>query len=113
MSFETIDKLNRDFEHNFNNGQISEAVGSYADDARLFAPDKQVYQGASQIEKYYSETRKLGNTHVDLQTKQVIPCDSNYLIEISSYKVDAETGNYVVIWKKDDQGWKKVIDIFN
>lgn len=82
MSFESIDKLNRDFEQSFNNGQIGQAVSTYADDARVFAPDKQIYQGLNQIEKYYAETRNAGNTHVNLTTKQVIQCDSNYFIEL-------------------------------
>ncbi|CAF1080306.1 unnamed protein product [Rotaria sordida] len=113
MSFEIIDKLNRDFQHYFNNDQIKQAVSSYADDARLFSSDKQSYQGLNQIEKYYSDTKKVGNTKVELHTEQVIQCDSNYLIEISTYKTNTGGGNSVVIWKKDGQFWKKIIDIFN
>ncbi|CAF1314446.1 unnamed protein product [Rotaria sp. Silwood1] len=113
MSFEIIDKLNQDFQNHLNNNQIKEAVSSYADNARLFSSDKQIYQGLNQIEKYYSDTKKAGNTQVELYTEQVIQCDSNYLIEISTYKVNTEQGNCVVIWKKDGQFWKKIIDIFN
>lgn len=82
MSFDTIDKFNRDFEQNYNNGQVKEAVTSYANDARVFADDKQIYQGPNQIEQYYSNARAAGNIKVNLQTGQVIPCGSDYLVEI-------------------------------
>jgi hypothetical protein len=82
MSFETVDKLNRDFENYYNNGQIKEAINTYANDARLFATDKQVYQGLNQIEKYYSLAQDAGNTKVNLHTGEVIQCGPDYLIEI-------------------------------
>jgi ketosteroid isomerase-like protein len=82
MSFDTVDKLNRDFERNYNNGQIKEAVASYANNARVFANNKQIYQGLNQIEKYYSDAVADGNTKVDLHTGEVIQCGSDYLIEI-------------------------------
>jgi ketosteroid isomerase-like protein len=82
MSFETIDKLNRDFENCYNNGQIKEAISTYASHARVFATDKQVYQGSNQIEKYYSGARDAGNSKVNLHTGEVIQCGSDYLVEI-------------------------------
>jgi ketosteroid isomerase-like protein len=82
MSFDTVEKLNREFERGYNNGQVKEAVGTYASDARLFATDKQVYEGTSQIEKYYTGARAAGNSKVELRTGQVIPAGSDYLIEI-------------------------------
>src|ERR1700734_1698479 len=90
MSFEIVEKLNQDFERNYNNGQIKEAVATYANDARLFAPDKQIYQGLNQIEQYYSGAIDAGNTKVNLQTGEIIQCDSDYLVEIrffSSFKM--------------------------
>ncbi|CAF5062206.1 unnamed protein product, partial [Rotaria sp. Silwood1] len=50
---------------------------------------------------------------VELSTGQVIPCGSDYLVEISQYKINTDGGNYVVVWKKDGGQWKKIIDIFN
>jgi ketosteroid isomerase-like protein len=129
MSFDTVDKLNREFERGYNNGQVKEAVGTYASDARLFATDKQVYEGSSQIEKYYTNARAAGNSKVELHTGQVIQAGSDYIIEIrfvflfnsfyhilfscSQYKINTDGGNYVVVWKKDGGQWKKIIDIFN
>jgi len=81
MSFDTVDKLNREFERGYNNGQVKEAVTTYANDARLFATDKQVYEGLSQIEKYYNNERAAGNSKVELHTGQVIACGSDYLVE--------------------------------
>lgn len=82
MSFDTVDKLNREFERGYNNGQVKEAVTTYANDARLFATDKQVYEGLAQIEKYYAAARNAGNSKVELHTGQIIPCGSDHLIEI-------------------------------
>lgn len=82
MSFDTVEKLNREFERAFNNGQVKEAVTAYANDARLLASDKQVYEGISQIEKYYVNTRTAGNSKVELHTGQVIQCGPDYLVEI-------------------------------
>jgi hypothetical protein len=82
MSFDAVDKLNREFERGYNNGQVKEAVTAYTNDARLFATDKQVYEGLSQIEKYYSNARAAGNSKVELRTGQVIQCGSDYLVEI-------------------------------
>ncbi|CAF1069049.1 unnamed protein product [Rotaria sp. Silwood1] len=113
MSFDIVDKLNREFERGYNNGQVKEAVTTYASDGRLFANDKQVYEGLSQIEKYYTNARAAGNPKVELRTGQVIPCGSDYLVEISQYKINTDGGNYVVVWKKDGGQWKKIIDIFN
>jgi ketosteroid isomerase-like protein len=82
MSFETINTINRDFERYYNNGQLKEAVATYANDARVFADNKQIYQGLDQIEKFYSDARNNGNTKVNLHTEQVIQCSSDYTIEI-------------------------------
>ena len=82
MSFETIDKLNQDFQDNYNKGQVKEAIATYANDARVFATDKEIYQGLNQIEKFYSDAISHGNTKVNLLTGQIIQCDQNYLIEI-------------------------------
>ena len=82
MSFDTVDKLNREFERGYNNGQVKEAVTTYANDARLFATDKQVYEGLAQIEKYYAAARNAGNSKVELHTGQIIPCGSDHLVEI-------------------------------
>lgn len=81
MSFDTIDKLNREFEQNFNNGQIKEAVASYANDAQLFGEDKKTYQGLNQIEQFYSAAKANGTTKVNLNTGQVIQCSPGYLVE--------------------------------
>ena len=85
MSFENVDKLNREFERSYNNGQVKEAVLTYAPDARLFSTDKQIYEGQAQIEKYYSNARAAGNTKVDLHTGQVIQCGNDHLVEIRSH----------------------------
>jgi ketosteroid isomerase-like protein len=82
MSFDTVDKLNREFERGYNNGQVKDAAGTYASDARLFANDKQIYEGLSQIEKYYAAARAAGNSKVELHTGQVIQAGSDYLVEI-------------------------------
>lgn len=82
MSFDIVDKLNRDFERTYNNGQVKEAVTTYATDGRLFAADKQIYEGLNQIEKYYTGARAAGNLKVELHTGQVIMCGSDYLVEI-------------------------------
>ena len=133
MSFDTVDKLNRTFERGYNNGQVKEAVTTYANDARLFATNKQVYEGLSRIEEYYNSARADGNSEVSLQTGQVIQCGSDYLVEVrfvcpfvlddlirsfvfslsSQYKINTDSGNYVVVWKKDGAQWKKIIDILN
>ena len=81
MSLDTVDKLNREFERGYNAGQVKEAVATYTNDARLFATDKQVYEGLSQIEKYYNNARAAGNSKVELRTGQVIQAGSDYLIE--------------------------------
>ena len=88
MSFEIVDELNRDFERGFNNGQIKEAVTTYANDARLFATDKQIYQGLIQIEKYYSNAQIDRNNKVQLETGQVIQCGNDYLIEIRLFSFE-------------------------
>ncbi len=129
MSFDNVDKINREFERSYNNGQVKEAVSTYANDARLFATDKKVHEGLSQIEKYYTNEIAAGNSKVELHTGQVIQCGSDYLVEIrfvffsvqlflrfcfsSQYKINNDGGNYVVVWKKDGGQWKKIIDIFN
>lgn len=82
MSFEAVDKSNREFERCYNNGQVKEAVQSYTNDARLFATDKQVYEGLTQIEKYYTNARSSGSNKVELHTGQVIQCGSDHLVEI-------------------------------
>ena len=84
MSFESIEKLNREFERGYNNGQVKEAVSTYTNDARLFSTDKQIYEGLNQIEKYYSNSRAAGNTKVELHTGQVIQCGTDHLVEIRS-----------------------------
>jgi ketosteroid isomerase-like protein len=82
MSYEIVDKLNRDFEDYYNNNLLKEAVSTYANDAKLFSNDKQIYQGLNNIQKFYSDAKINGNTNVHLHTEQIIQCDSNYLIEI-------------------------------
>lgn len=81
MSFDSVDKLNRTFERAYNNGQVKEAVSTYANDARLFATNKQVYEGLARIEEYYNNARAEGNSEVALHTGQVIQCGTDHLVE--------------------------------
>lgn len=133
MSLEQIDAANRDFESQFNKANIKQAVGSYAEDARLFATDKHIYQGLNEIEQYYNKARSEGHLKVELHTGEIIACGNDHLVEIrfvlqrdsksnvtspfsfaSSYKLNDDGGNYVVLWRKDASGqWKKLVDIFN
>jgi len=92
---------------------MKEAVATYTNDARVFATDKQTYEGLTQIEKYYTNARAAGNAKVELRTGQVIQCGQDHLVEISSYKLNNDGGNYVVVWKKEGGQWKKFLDIFN
>jgi ketosteroid isomerase-like protein len=94
MSFDIVDKLNKDFERNYNTGQVKEAVTCYANDARLFADDKQIYEGLNQIEKYFFDARAAGNTKVDLHTGKIIQCGSDYLIE-TRFSYHQNTFSYI------------------
>ncbi|CAF1576271.1 unnamed protein product [Didymodactylos carnosus] len=113
QGLEVVSKLNNEFEKLYNAGNVHEACQTYLSDAKVFANDKQVYEGPSQIEKYYQNARSSGNTHVKLEVNKVIQCGQDYMVELSSYKLNNDHGNYVVTWKKENDKWKKLVDIFN
>lgn len=114
--FDIIDAANRVFEQHFNAGKIDEVAKLYTEQGKLLPPDKNVYQGREEIQKFWQGGWDAGINSLQLTTGTVLEAGPNRLIETSSYQHSLGRGNYQVIWKRAEEGkdnWQLEIDIFN
>src|SRR5687767_15137745 len=106
-----IDKANAAFSAAFAKGDAAAIAKMYSSDARVFAPNADVIQGAEAIQKLWKGAMDMGVKSVKLQATEV-EAHGAVVQEVGSYWMLAadgkqlDRGKYLVIWKREGAAWK-------
>jgi ketosteroid isomerase-like protein len=112
-----IDAVNRQFEAAVAKGDVPAAVKAYSKNGRVMPPGAPMAQGHAALEAYWkSAAQQLGIQSVRLETIDLEILDST-AIEVGRARLATKTGpvnvKFVVVWKKEPEGWRWHVDIFN
>jgi len=121
-----LNALARDFAAAFNIKDAARIAAFYADDAVVMAPEQTMVQGRRNIQAYYvkgfeqdvsdlrlvpMESKTAGDHAFETGTSRLTYRAGSSLLSGPGPK--AETGKYVVIYKRIAGEWKIAYDIFN
>lgn len=116
-----INRSNANFVAAAGRGDVDAMMKMYADDAVLLPPNEPIRRGSKSLREFWSGFLGLGKVDVTLVADDVMQsCDM--ATEIGTYKLSiappngapiADTGKYVVTWRKSNGRWRAVADIFN
>jgi uncharacterized protein (TIGR02246 family) len=115
-----IERAGKAFMDAFGRGDLSAVAAMYAEDAIAFPPESDMLKGRAAIGRFWENSRDMGVKSLEFEVVDVT----------SSGNLAAETGiatlhvqaagaettlkvKYVVVWKKQDGGWKLYRDIWN
>lgn len=112
-----IDAVNRQFEAAVAKGDVRAAVRAYSKNGRVLPPGAPMAQGHTALEAYWKgAAQQLGIQSVSLETIELEILDST-AIEIGRAHLTTKSApvavKFVVIWKKEPEGWRWHVDIFN
>ena len=100
-------------------GDIEGIAQSYADDARILPPGREIIQGREAIKAFWTEDIK-GITDFNISTLDVKPLGDSDVREIGQFtgKTAGDnpqdfTGKYITIWHKNGDTWQITDDIWN
>jgi len=120
---EAIKQTNLKFAELFRRGDAAGVAALYTPDARLMPPDAPLMRGAEAITAFWQGAMNLGIKEATLETIEVEADDGGDLAtEIGRFTLSrespggdraAQTGKYVVLWKRQDDTWKLHADIWN
>ena len=114
-----IQKLNDRFGAAFSSGDSATAVAMYAPDAVLLPAGSPMIRGHDGIAAYWQAgVQQIGQ--LKLTTVSARPVGADAIVDIGTYSdqpkasgAPAESGKYVVIWRKVGGDWKIAVDIWN
>lgn len=112
---------NEKFMEVFKKGDAAAVAALYTQDGRLLPPGSQMVSGTEAIQSFWQGAMNQGIREARLETtdveeRQDIACEiGRYTLRIEPEggKTLTDRGKYVVVWKKEDGGWKLHIDIWN
>jgi uncharacterized protein (TIGR02246 family) len=120
---EKINNTNLKFAEAFKRGDIAGVAALYTADARLMPPDAPMMSGTEAIEAFWQAAMKMGIKEATLESIDVESSDgSDLATEIGKFTLSietpggervAQTGKYIVLWKREDGTWKLHADIWN
>jgi len=116
-----IDEANRKLSDGFLKGDATITASGYSDDSIVFPPDTDFVQGKEDIERFWRGIMDSGVKEANLTTLDLLG-DGEYVQErgVGLLKVQAKDGKiaeqkikYVVVWKRVENEWKNLWDIWN
>jgi uncharacterized protein (TIGR02246 family) len=113
-----IINANKVFMAAFNRGDAAAVAGLYTKDASLMPTHSDFVNGKEAIAMVWQSVFNAGIKQAKLETLEVEGV-GNTLYEVGKYTLTvkngdiADTGKYLVIWKKEGSLWKLHRDIFN
>ena len=103
-------------------GDVARVVSVYADDGAFLAPNAPLARGREAIEAIWSQLLAAPNlalrwTPVSIEVARA----GDMACEIGTYEMSMDgpagriddDGKYVVVWRKNDDGWEVAADTFN
>jgi uncharacterized protein (TIGR02246 family) len=113
-----IEAANKQFMQAVGRGDAGQLANLYTADAQLLPPGSPTVTGRQAIREYWQGGITAGLKSLVLTTVEVEAHDGT-AYEVGKYEIPgaggkaADTGKYVVIWKRDDGQWKLHRDIWN
>lgn len=116
-----IDSTNKRIETYYKNKQVDSIVVQMADDVIQFPPNNKPLEGKDNIKNYWQQLFQFGDVDFSLQTQKV-NANGPLAIEWGKYSVKftalpnspvptfADSGNYLVYWKRINGNWNAVWD---
>lgn len=101
----------------FAEGDPEGVAALYTDDAVLLAPQRAMLEGRGAVEAFMRGAMEQGVTEIDLESVEVVGLgDTAY--EMGEYELFAgdrrvDRGKYLVVWRKESDGWKLHRDMMN
>ncbi|HEX8634979.1 MAG TPA: DUF4440 domain-containing protein [Pyrinomonadaceae bacterium] len=120
---EAIKRTNLKFAELFKHGDAAGVAALYTPDARLMPPDAPLMRGAEAITAFWQGAMNLGIKEATLETMEVETSGGDLATEIGQFTLSmqapgggvraAQTGKYIVLWKRQGDTWKLHADIWN
>lgn len=113
-----VQKGNQRFMQSISRGDASAVAGLYAEGARLLPPNSDFIEGHEAIRQFWQGALDMGIRGAKLETLEV-EAAGDRAVEIGRYTLEvkggetADTGKYLVVWKKEGESWKLYRDIWN
>lgn len=113
-----IEAANAIFMAAFGRGDAAGLAALYTADGQLLPTNSDVVSGSAAIQEFWQGAIDMGLKKATLDTVEVDDC-GNTAVEVGRYTLIAgddsvaDAGKYVVIWKRQDGGWKLHRDIWN
>jgi uncharacterized protein (TIGR02246 family) len=113
-----IEARNKDMSAAFAKGDAAAVAGFYTSNGQLLPPNAAIVSGRDSIQKAWQGFVEAGFSGLDLTTSEVEAC-GDHADEAGTYRLlgkdglVADTGKYIVIWKKENGQWLLHRDIWN
>jgi uncharacterized protein (TIGR02246 family) len=115
---EAIAAANKRFVEAVSHGDAAALAALYTDDGQVLPPNAGFVTGQEAVQGFWQAVLDMGVKEAELSTIEVEGLGDT-AIEISQFTLyGAESqlvdkGKYIVVWKREDGGWKLHRDIFN
>jgi uncharacterized protein (TIGR02246 family) len=113
-----IQEANAQFMEDFSNGDANAVAAHYTEDGSIYPPNNEVLTGHEAIANFWGGAMNSGVEKVLLETVTAEGY-GDLAIEEGRYKLYTtgdqmiDQGKYLVTWKKENNEWKLVRDIWN
>ncbi len=113
-----IEAVDQAFMTMFSNGDAAGVAGLYTSDGQLLPTNSDFVTGSAAIQAFWQGAIDMGLTEARLETVEMDDCGDT-VVEIGRYTLVAgggqvaDSGKYLVVWKKQDDEWKLHRDIWN
>ena len=115
-----IEQLSRQFGEILTRGDLAALAAHYTEDGKVLPPGGPTAQGRPAIQQFWQGVRDSGIEAAELQTLEVGSSgDMAYEIGRATLTVRGDGGTsrvvvrYVVVWRRQDDGWKMAVDTWN
>lgn len=118
---DAINSAVQSFGDAFRRGDAAAVAALYAEDATLLPPGSPVTKGRDAIREFWQGAMSVGVREAKLETVEVESRD-DLAYEVGRFEMAMQppggeraevTGKYVVVWKREADGWRMHVDIWN
>jgi ketosteroid isomerase-like protein len=111
-----IESASKKFAEVFSKGDAAALAAMYADGARVLPPNSTMVEGRQRIQELWQNLINTG-AQLSLSTTDV-EGRGDLAYEVGTYNLTnpdgkADTGKYVVVWRRQKDAWKLAADIWN
>jgi uncharacterized protein (TIGR02246 family) len=113
-----IEQVNTSFVDAFNQGNAAGLAAVYTTDGQILPPGYEPMTGKQAIQGFWQAVLNMGIAEATLETVELDE-QGDLLWERGKYTLKgkdgslADQGKYIVVWKREDGGWKWHRDIWN